>query len=60
MVLKLLDRWKNSYFSNNKIREMRKSLLILALASIVLASCSSAGKTSKGCGCPSKKGMVGY
>ena len=60
IVLKLLDRWKNSYFSNNKIRAMKRSLLILVFASVILASCSSAGKTSKGCGCPSKKGLVGY
>jgi hypothetical protein len=41
------------------------SSLLLIAATLVMASCSSAkngysSKAGRGCGCPNKKGMVGY
>jgi hypothetical protein len=34
--------------------------LVFLMATVILTSCASGNRGSKGCGCPQKSGMVGY
>ncbi len=42
------------------MKDLKKITALVLLAFVLLATSCSASKGAKGCGCPSKKGMVGY
>jgi hypothetical protein len=52
--------WENSlFYTRIPVKKINKYIFLLLILSIIIGSSCSASKKSN-CGCPSKKGMVGY